>query len=271
MKILVLGSGGHALCRQCVVAAPASPALPSRSSGTIAVSDDQGRWLLLSAAPEIARHALIEAAAAEGRVVGIVLLDSQLEHAAGLAALSCVRPLSIYATPGVFEELTARLPLLGAPPFGGELRWHLLPVAGDVRCAEFLVEGMDSLRCTAIDDGGWAAPYSPHRREAVVGDGLSLRVEDRRSGQRFVYSPGRGVEALPWMDGADCLFVSGSSCPLEQGETALDARVASLRARRTVLVHLADCDPRLQEGSAAYRAAQASGLEVAHDGMEIQL
>lgn len=271
MKILVLGSGGRALCRQCAASAPAARELPSRRPGAIAISDDHDRWLLLSAAPEIARHALVEAAALEGRLVGIVLLDAQLEHAASLAALSRTRPIALYATPGVFEELTARLPLLGAPPFGGDLRWHLLPVAGDVRSTEFLVDGMDMLRCIAIDDGGGSMPHAPHRREPVVGDELALLVEDRRSGQRLVYAPGSGADALPWMEGADCLLVSGSNCPLEHGDAAGDARLAALGARRTVLVHLVDCDPRLQEDSQAHRAAQASGLEIARDGMEITL
>ncbi len=271
MKILVLGSGGRALCRQCGVSAPTTCELPSRRPGAIALSDDHDRWLLLSAAPEIARHPLIEAAALEGRLVGIVLLDAQLEHAASLAALSRTHPLALYATPGVFEELTARLPLLGAPPFGGDLRWHLLPVAGDVCSAEFRVEGMDELRCVAIDDGDCPCPDSPHRREAVVGDSIALLVEDRRSGQRLVYSPGQGTDALPWMEGADCLLVSGSSCPHEHGDGGIDTRLAALRARRTVLVHLVDCDPRLQEDSEARRAADASGFEIAQDGMEIRL
>lgn len=271
MKILVLGSSSRALCRQCGVTAPMDCELRTHRPGAIALRDERDRWLLLSAAPEIARHALIESAAHEGRLMGIVLLDAQLEHAASLAALSRTRPLALYATPGVFEELTARLPLLGAPPFGGDLHWHLLPVAGDVCSAEFRIEGMDDLRCVAIDDGGSPRADSPRRREPVVGDSLALLVEDRRSGQRLLYSPGQGIDALPWTEGADCLLVRGSNHPLAHGDTALAARLAVPRARRTVLVHLMDCDPRLQEDSEARRAADASGLEIAHDGMEIVL
>ncbi len=44
-----------------------------------------------------------------------------------------------------------------------------------------------------------------------------------------------------------------------------------LGARRTVLIHLNECDPRLQDGSEARRAAHAAGLELAYDGMEIEL
>ena len=156
------------------------------------------------------------------------------------------------------------------------VRWHLLPVAGDVRSAEFRVEGLESLRLIAVDDGGRAAPYSPHRQEAVVGDSIALLVEDRIDGQRLVYSPGAvGPGAMPWMEGADCLLVNGSSCRRETAHAAQDAAccdsVAGFGARRTVLVHLNDCDPRLQDGSDERRAVDAAGIEVAYDGMEIEL
>ncbi len=149
----------------------------------VAVGDEHDHWLLLSAAPEIARHALLDAAAQDGRLAGVVLLDAQLEHAARLAALSRAHPLALYATPGVFEALTTRLAHLG------DLRWHPLPVAGDVRSAEFGVEGMASLRCIAVDE-------ERDEGEARVGDRLALIVEDRLSGQRLAFS-GAATEIVP--------------------------------------------------------------------------
>lgn len=217
MKILVLGSGAAAVC------------------GT------EQRWLLLNASPQTASHPLIDAAAAQGRIAGLVLLDARAEHVARLAALGHGRALAVYATPNVFEELTARLPEHALDDCGCGLRWHPLPVAGDVRDAEFQVEGAASLRCVAVDDGGWSAPYSPHRQEAVVGDSIALLIEDRSDGQRLVYAPGSGSGALPWMAGADCVLAHAAACP---------SGVASSTegARRPVLVHLDDGDPRLEEG-----------------------
>jgi pyrroloquinoline quinone biosynthesis protein B len=271
MKILVLGSGGRAACRRCAARAPeVRPASP-RQPGAIAVAGTEDHWLLLNAAPEIVRHARIDAAARGGRIAGVVLLDAQLDHAASLAELCRSGPVNLYATPAVFEELTCRLPMLGLPDGGGTVRWHLLPVAGDTRSAEFRVEGLESLRFVALDDGGWASPYSPYRQEAVVGDGIALLVEDRRAGQRLVYSPGASDGAQQWMEGADCLLVGAAHCPLSPADAVADARFSSTGARRTVLVHLDDCDPRLHEGSEARRATHAAGFEVAFDGMEIEL
>lgn len=274
MKILVLGSGGRADCRQCTAGvADAIDAKPSSSRlpGAIAVSGAEQRWLLINAAPEIARHAEVERAARHGGIAGVVLLDAQPEHAASLAELSRHAPLNLYATPAVFEHLTCRLPMLGLPEGGGAVRWHLLPVAGDVRSAEFRVEGIESLRFVAVDDGGWPAPWSPFAAEAVVGDSISLLVEDRRAGQRLVYSPAAGGGARPWMEGADCLLVAAAGCRHVPAQTPPVLGLADTGARRTVLVHLDDCDPRLHEGSEARRAIDAAGIEVAFDGMEIEL
>jgi pyrroloquinoline quinone biosynthesis protein B len=204
MKILVLGSGGRAACRRCAARAPHARPASSRRPGAIAVAGTEDRWLLLNAAPEIVHHARIDAASRGGRIAGVVLLDAKLDHATSLAALCRSGPVNLYATPAVFEELTCRLPMLGLPDGGDTVRWHLLPVAGDTCSAEFRVEGLESLRFVALDDGGWASPSSSYRPEAVVGDSIAVLVENRRAGQRLVYSPGGNGAARPWMEGADC-------------------------------------------------------------------
>lgn len=273
MKILVLGAGGRAICRQCAPTLLASRHWPSRTCGTIAVAGGEDRWLLVNASPDIADDARIDAAAATGRIAGVVLLDAQLEHAGTLTRLARGRTLDLYATPGVFEELTCRLPLLGLHDGGGSLRWHLLPVAGDVRSAEFRVAGLESLRFVAVDDGGCTAPGLPCHREALVGHSIALLAEDRRAGQRLVYSPGASGGALPWMEGADCVLVNGSGCPMSGPRTSPDARFAATGARRTVFVQsaAADDDPRLREGDETRHGATPAGFEIAFDGMEIEL
>lgn len=271
MKILVLGSAGRATCRQCEPCAPGGRVPAQRSAGAVAVASTEGRWLLLNCAPDTLRHPQIESAAAAGAIAGLVLFDAQLEHAASLVALARRQALNLYATPAVFEVLTERLLPPGVFDGACAVRWHLLPVAGDVRSSEFRVEGLDSLRLIAIDDGAWAAPHEPPRRDAAVGDSIALLVEDRVAGQRLVYAPGTsGDAALPWMEGADCLLV-GSACPLHSGPDPSETPWATLGARRTVLIHLNDCDPRLQADSEERRATDAAGLELAYDGMEIVL
>lgn len=211
------------------------------ASGAAAVCGDEERWLLLNASPRLAGHPVIEAAAAQGRIAGLVMLDARGDHLGSLAPLQQGRALALYATPSVFEELTARMPMDEIDGCGQGLRWHPLPVAGDVRSAEFHIDGAASLRCVAVDDGGLAAPYSPHRQEAVVGDSIAVLIEDRGDGQRMLYAPGHGSGARPWMSKADCLLVNAASYPRAAAETRDGTRP-------TLLVHLDDGDPRLEEG-----------------------
>lgn len=217
MKILVLGAGAAAVCGA------------------------EERWLLLNASPRSIGHPQIEAAAAQGRIAGLVLLDAHQAHLGRLAALGQGRALALYATPSVFEELTAQLPTREFDDCEHGLRWHPLPVAGDLRSTEFEVDDAASLRCMAVDDGGWAAPYSPHRREAVVGDSIAVLIEDRSDGQRLVFAPGTGSGALPWLAGADCLLLNAACYPGAATEPAEGMR-------RAVLVHLDGGDPRLEQG-----------------------
>lgn len=161
----------------------------------------QGRhWVLLNAT-----QALLDSLpAADARAIAaVVLLDAQPAHVAGL--LTRHAPLDLYATPAVFEELTAAVSPLAGIETPCALRWHLLPVAGDERSAEFRIDAAAPLRFRAIDAGGRAAPYSPHRREAVVGEHIAVQVDDPAHDRHLFFCPDavrhapaeRGLETAP--------------------------------------------------------------------------
>ncbi|GAA0759314.1 hypothetical protein GCM10009107_40640 [Ideonella azotifigens] len=69
---------------------------------------------------------------------------------------------------------------------------HMVAVSGEQHCASFVIPGFEHLAFTAIP--GKAPPYSPHRREQVVGDNIApARQEEldmrrhqflRRAGRR---------------------------------------------------------------------------------------
>lgn len=176
MNILKLGPGGN------------------DAPGSIAVSADARQWVLLNASPEAARHAQVRAAAAAGELAAIVLLDGRFEHTAGLPVLCELAAIDIYATPAVFERLTASLPTLGLLDGRCGLRWHLLPVAGDVRRADFRVPGAEALRWRALAADGAAG--------AAVGEHLAVQVEDLRDGRCLAFEPSAAAgTALRWVEG----------------------------------------------------------------------
>lgn len=155
---------------------------------SIAVSPDDRHWLLLNASAGAVHEARLRCAAADGTIAAVVLLDRHFDHTAGLPALCDDTPLDVYTTPAVFEGLAEAAPTLGLLDGRCLLRWHLLPVAGDVRSAEFRIPGVDALHCRVLAADDSSAP----------GERVLIEVDDRRTGQCLVYAGGerpRWIEA----------------------------------------------------------------------------
>jgi pyrroloquinoline quinone biosynthesis protein B len=310
MKILVLGSGAgggfpqwNCNCANCAGQRDGSVRASERTQSSIAVSGDGTSWVLLNASPDIGeqirrhpqlhpRHGLRDTP-----IKAVVLMDAQIDHVTGLLGLREGPCIDLYATPCVFEDLTSGLPLLNVLQHYCGTRWHLLAVDGTRTSAEFEIEGLPTLRFTALAIPGKAPPYSPHRREQVVGDNIALRIEDLSDGRSLFYSPGLasiGPQELEWMRAADCVLVDGTfwredemaraglgaKTATEMGHLPqqghagrpgmLDALQESAAARK-VLIHINNSNPILDEDSAPRRALESLGIEVAHDGMEISL
>jgi pyrroloquinoline quinone biosynthesis protein B len=130
----------------------------------------------------------------------------------------------------------------------------------------------------------------------VTGDNIALRIENLRDGSSLFYSPGLaevGAQELAWMHAADCVLVDGTFWQEDEMQRAglgtKSARdmghlpqqpdgnrpgmVDALRDAapgRKVLIHINNSNPILDEDSAPRRTLEALGIEVAHDGMEIQ-
>ena len=308
MKILVLGSGAgggfpqwNCNCRLCAGQRGGGLSAHPRTQSSIAVSADGDAWVLLNASPDIGQqircHPQLHPRQGlrDTPIKAVVLMDAQIDHVTGLLGLREGPCIDLYATPCVFEDLTTGLPLLNVLQHYCGTRWHLVPVAGQRMQAGFEIDGFASLRFTALAIPGKAPPYSPHRREQVVGDNIALVIDDLSDGSRLFYSPGLaevGEHELQWMGSADCLLVDGTFWHEDEMRGAgLSAKSAAemghlpqlasaerpgmvdvmnvLPARRKVLIHINNSNPILDESSVQRRVLDAHGIEVAYDGMEI--
>jgi pyrroloquinoline quinone biosynthesis protein B len=220
MKLLLLGAEG--------------------SAARAAALSDGSRWVLLNAPTDLERQLQRHPQLHAQPLAGVVLMDAQMDHVAGLLGLREGPPVELYATPAVFETLTTELPLLQVVDRCCGVRWHLLPVAGDSAAAPFRIEALPGLRFTAFAAGDEHAP----------GSTLALEVEDLRDGRRLLYWP--GPWPLPANHGADCLLLGDSGA----------ARPGNDAARR-VLLHPAAPPPAPSQAG--------NGMELAFDGMEIEL
>jgi len=155
---------------------------------SIAVSDDGHRWALVNATADLG-SALREHATLREAALSVVLLDADVAHVAGLLGLRDGPPLEVWATPNVFEDLTTSLPLLTVLQHYCGVRWHLIPVVGNQRSAQFSIAALPGLRFTASALDGAAPPYSVHRRDEV-GNRIGLQVEDLRDGRCIAVGAG---------------------------------------------------------------------------------
>lgn len=310
MKIIVLGSGAGGGCPQwncnCAVCASArngSRMIRPRTQSSIAVSPDGKRWVLLNASPDIGQQLRVQPilhpkqGLRDTPIKAVILMDAQVDHATGLLSLREGPPIELYVTPCVFEDLTTGLPILTVLEHYCGVHWHLLPVAGEQRIAEFTIEGFEALRFRAVAIPGKAPPFSPHRHDSKVGDNIALEVTDLSSGKRLFYSPGLaevGPDEQEWLRGADCLLVDGTfwsedemvkaglgqkyaadmghlpqqSTPERRG--MMDA-LDETGAKRKILIHINNSNPILDDYGPERAELANRGIEVAYDGMEISL
>jgi len=295
MKILVLGaasSGGfpqwNCNCAMCAGQRSGRVHASARTQSSIAVSSDGHDWVLVNASPDIAeqirarsvlqpRHGLRDTP-----IGAVVLTDAQIEHVGGLLSLREGDPIELYATPNVFEDLTNPLPLLPALQHYCGVHWHIVPIAGETYTTEFAVNGFDGLRFEAMAVAGAAPPYASYRGDGLAGDNIALRVQDRRNGRRLFYAPNLpflGKEEIEAMSDADCVLIDGThwggsevlAAGLTTNQGSLLEAFGQINAGRKLLIHIPSSDPILDERSAQRATLDRLGIEVAYDGMEIQL
>ncbi|MGV8675570.1 pyrroloquinoline quinone biosynthesis protein PqqB [Pseudomonas aeruginosa] len=268
----------------------------ARTQSSIALSDDGVNWILCNASPDI--RAQIDAfpplqparALRDSGIAAIVLLDSQIDHCTGLLSLREGCPHPVWCTDMVHEDLSSGFPLFNMlQHWNGGLLWNPIGLDGD-----FVIPACPHLLFTAIPLRSAAPPYSPHRHDPHPGDNIGLLVRDSRSGGSLFYAPGLGQvdEALlARMAEADCLLVDGTlwhddemrqrrigtSSGREMGHLAQNGSggmlevLADFPRQRKVLIHINNTNPILDEDSAERAELARRGIEVAWDGMSIEL
>ncbi len=306
MIIRVLGSaagGGfpqwNCNCRNCAGVRHGTLRTRARTQSSLAVRGSAPHdWALVNASPDIlaqlqAHPELQPARAArDTAIAGIVLVDGQVDHTTGLYMLrESVRPLPVWCTAQAHADLTRGNPIFGVLGHYCGIEWHALSVDGD----EFTVAGVAGVSWRALAVASKPAPYSPHRAAPQPGDNVALVIADRASGRAALYAPGLGaMEEGLWqaMQRAACVLVDGT---FWSDEEMIGLGLSKKRARdighlpqsgrggmlewlerlpagtRRVLIHINNTNPILDEDSAERAELTRRGIEVAWDGMEIEL
>ena len=270
----------------------------ARTQSSIAVSGDGRDWVLINASPDVLQQIRSFAPLQPARslrdtgIRAILLMDAQVDHTTGLFMLREQRePLQVWCTPQVREDLTTGNPIFDLLGHYCGVDWRPLPLDAE----GFEMPGIGGLRFTALPLSSKAPPYSPHREDPQPGDNVGLVIADSRSGARLFYAPGLGrMEPHVWaaMQRADCVLVDGTLWTEDEmirlgasakhsrdmghlPQTGADGMIEWLDrlpvTTRRVLIHINNTNRILDEDSEERALLAAHDIEVAHDGLAIEL
>jgi pyrroloquinoline quinone biosynthesis protein B len=305
LKVHVLGSaagGGfpqwNCNCPNCNGYRKGNPKLKARTQSSISVSADHENWVLFNASPDILQQirnfpSLQPARALRDTAIrAVLLIDAQIDHTTGLYMLREHRePLQLWCHALVRDDLMSGNPLFKVLDHYCGVDWRDVPLSGD----GFQMDNVPGLHFTALPLISNAPPYSPHRDHPQPGDNVGITLTDTTTGKRLFYAPGLGqMEPHVWaaMQAADCVLVDGTLWTDNEMIT-LGASKKTSRAMghlpqsgpdgmlewldqlpastRKVLIHINNTNPILDEDSPEREQLTRRGIEVAFDGMEIDL
>jgi len=303
MKVRVLGSGAgggfpqwNCNCHNCYRLRHNTMNGKARSQSSIAVSTDNKNWLLINTSPDI--RSQLEAFPAiqpkEGirdtGIKAILLIDSQIDHTTGMLMLREGKPLEVYCTDMVKQDLTTGFPLFTMLKDYCTVNHHAVPVDG----SSFIIPAIEDLRFYTQALKSKAPPYSPHRHDPHEGDNIGVIIEQISTGKKLFYSPGLGEiepHVMHAMQEVDCLLVDGTfwtddeMCTQnishkkareighlpQSGPGGMIEVLSGVAKARKILIHINNTNPILDDDSEQCKILDAVGIEVAYDGLEIDL
>ncbi len=309
MRALLLGTAAGGGLPQwncaCAMCARARRDGTGRTQDCLAVTGSGGRWYLVNASPDIRAQILAapELAAGPGHrqtpVAGVLLTDGELDHTIGLLMLREGSPLAVYGPGPVLAALRDSFPVRPILAPYGSLTWHEVspgePVALDSQLSVTAVAlGAKRPRYASSAGsvaGARPAPGAPAGTGAAEPWVVAYRFEDRRTGGSLVYAPclAAWTERLDAvLAGAGCVILDGTFFhddemlratgedrpALAMGHLPIASsyqRLAAHPAARRLYTHLNNTNPAQAADSPERAMLHAAGIEVAHDGMAVEL
>ncbi|RJE45196.1 pyrroloquinoline quinone biosynthesis protein PqqB [Acinetobacter sp. JS678] len=303
MYIYVLGSaagGGfpqwNCNCPNCHGVRTGLIQAKARTQSSIAVSENGTDWVLLNASPDI-RQQLFEFKAAQPArklrdtgITSVILMDSQLDHTTGLLTLREGCPMNVWCTEMVHQDLTS-----GFPVFNMLKHWNGGLQYNEINPKQaFKIDGFENLEFLPLIIKSAAPPYSPHRNDPHDGDNIALIIKDHKTQKQLFYAPGLGKiddQIMQIMQSSDCVMIDGTLWTDDEmqqtgvgtktgremghlyisGEGGSLSYLNQLSTPKKVLIHINNTNPILNENSSQFAELKANGVEVAYDGMQIEL
>ncbi|WP_309995033.1 pyrroloquinoline quinone biosynthesis protein PqqB [Paenarthrobacter nitroguajacolicus] len=297
MWVRVLGSaagGGfpqwNCACPSCSAARDGSRPCVPRLQSSIAVSADRRQWFLFNCSPDV--RSQIESfqelhpVAGQGTQLQAVLLtDAELDHSLGLLLMREARGLEVHATESVHGTLTSGSGILRTLKQYCPVKWK--PV----------IPGVETQLGPGLSYRAFNVPTSKSVRfegTASYGRVVGYRVTDTSTDRSLVYLPGvqrLTPDILEEFQDCSALLIDGSFWRDDEmarlglaGKTSRDMghvpisgpggsleALSALGIRRKLYVHINNTNPILLEDSQERLQLDRHGMEVAVDGLELEI
>jgi pyrroloquinoline quinone biosynthesis protein B len=281
VRVRVLGSaagGGfpqwNCRCGTCEAARAGVRARP-RTQSSLAIRGNDGPWFLVNASPDLRQQLeTLTPQSVDGvraaPIAGVLLTDAEIDHTAGLLLLrESAEPVRVFGAAAVEAALRETV-LRMLDRFCG-VNWATLEPGRAVALdgSSLVVEAFRAGEETSglvFRDGASLVTYAP-----------ALARLDEGVLARFGESDLVLVDGTFWHDDELArLGISSRSAhdmghlPLAGPGGTLEA-LAGLEGPRKALVHINNTNPILLEDSPEREAVVRAGVEVAYDGLEVQL
>jgi pyrroloquinoline quinone biosynthesis protein B len=275
-------------CDNCVEVRGGSTRTEPRTQDSLAVTNDGEAYALINASPDILVQlqrtpALAPRMPRHSPIASIVLTNGDMDHVLGLFSLRESHPLCVYATEPVWRGLRERNALFRTfDRFEGQITWRPLTLG-----AEITLPG--GLALTPFAVPGKLPVHLERDTTPSAEDNIGLQFS--AGDARVIYCAAAGAlgDYVSRFDRADCVFFDGTFATSDElvrlglgkaraesmahlpilGEGGSLARLAAITAARKIYTHINNSNPILLRGSEARARVEASGWEVAYDGMVV--
>ena len=295
VRVMGAGAGGgfpqwNCGCAGCRAVRDGSRPATARTQSSIAVSADRSTWFLVNASPDL--RAQIEAAPAlhpradrDSPIAAVLLTDAELDHTMGLLLLREGPGIVVHATDASAATLRDGTGFLTALE-------HYTAV--DVRP---VVPGETVALGPALTYRAFDVPTVKKARFAGTADEgrvVGYRFTDTATGRVAVYLPGVQevtpavhaelaaadvvlLDGTTWTDDELITLGLGRKTAHDMGHMAVSGPGGSLEvldgldAARRIYVHINNTNPMLLEDSPERALVEEHGVEVAADGLEVEV
>jgi pyrroloquinoline quinone biosynthesis protein B len=277
--------------------------LKARTQASVAVTANAEDFVLLNATPDLRQqindtpelYPAPDGGPRNSPIKAVVLTNGDVDAVAGLLTLREGQAFAIYGSERVLQVLAANSIFQVLDP-------ALVLRKPMTLGRSFAVEGPSGPVGIEVESFGVPGKIALYLEDAHTGEGfgtqegdtVGLKVTETATGRHFFYVPGcaRLDEALrARLAAAPLVFFDGTLYTNDEmiaqgllnktgdrmghmnmsGEGGTMAAFAPLDVKRKIFIHINNSNPVLREDSPQRASVQASGWEVAYDGMEVRV